>query len=78
MSKSAEGIVEWARTWRGKVSGPFIEVVLVNEAGEHVENAKYEISFTNGQTIEVKSDSADKIKFYRKTPGRIEIKLLEE
>ena len=78
MSKSAEGVVEWARTWGGKARGPFIEIFLVNEADEPIENAKCKISFINGQTVEVKSDSAGKIKFYRTAPGKIEFKLLEE
>jgi uncharacterized GH25 family protein len=76
MSKLAEGIVGKATLFKGVVRTVPIEIVLVNEDGKPIANARCQITFANAQSIEVVSDSKGVIKFYRKALGKFEIKLL--
>jgi hypothetical protein len=78
MDTSAEGIVEKASTLTGVVRAQDFEINMVNEVDESVSNAKCKITFQNGQTLDVESDSQGVLKFVKKTSGEFQVKLLED
>jgi hypothetical protein len=79
MSKSAEGIVEKAFTYRGLVRAKeFVQVILMSCSDEPIPNAKCKVTFEDGQTIEVESNDKGILRFEKKAEGEVEIEILEE
>jgi hypothetical protein len=78
MCDSAEGIVEMAKTFTGIVRSRAIRVFLFNYNDEALPNVKCRVTFQDGQTTDVESNSEGIIEFIRKSQGEFEIEFLEE
>jgi hypothetical protein len=78
MASTAKGIVEKAKTFTGIVRSRAIRILLFDADDEPIPNAKCKVTFQDGQTMDVESDSEGVIEFIRKASGDFEIELLEE
>ena len=79
MTKSAEGIVEKAFTYKGLVRAKeFVQVILMSCSDEPIPNAKCKVTFQDGQTIDVESNDKGILNFQKKAEGEVEIEILEE
>ena len=76
-SESAEGVVERAKTYTGLVRSRAVRILLLDYEDEPISNAQCKVTFEDGQTLEVESDSEGIIEFSKKAEGEVEIELVE-
>jgi hypothetical protein len=73
------GIGGKAHKLRAKVRlRDFIRIILMDDANEYIANTKCKVIFEDGQEILVESDGEGVLSFPRKSPGALDIELLEE
>ena len=66
-----------AKTYTGIVRSRAVRILLLDYNDEPVPNAKCKITFQDGQTMEVESDSEGVVEFSKKAEGEVEIELVE-
>jgi len=77
MTGAAQGIVGKATFYKGSIRKMII-VTVVNDTHEPMPNLKFKVTFKDGQSINIQSNSEGKLIIPMRTKGKLKFELLED